>query len=248
MVQSITTPSFKIKEAQTFIQDEIKNLNDTERKLVTKGNTLMGKVKYASLSKIFSHIAAGEKIPKHNYTFRVDGEKISSLINTIQDALQIKPGLIRDITIGSHKFTNLPVYKTESKSQINVYDNYKFLTPKEYQLGRTTFLDVTKLLTKRGEAKAGLSTYYTSFRHSGKEFLDLILRLTMFEIEIDNDLQEFISNVKKIGWTSTISLHGDMRNCIFHVIQKMQFIVIIMLLIQKKRFTIPMYVRKTTTL
>ena len=35
----------------------------------------MGKVKYTSLRKIFSHIAAGEKIPKHNYTFRVDDKK-----------------------------------------------------------------------------------------------------------------------------------------------------------------------------
>ena len=47
------------------------------------GNTLMGKVKYVSLRKIFTYIASGEKIPKHNYTFRVNGEGISSLINTI---------------------------------------------------------------------------------------------------------------------------------------------------------------------
>ena len=38
------------------------------------GNTLMGKVKYVSLRKIFTYIASGEKIPKHNYTFRVYGE------------------------------------------------------------------------------------------------------------------------------------------------------------------------------
>ena len=49
----------------------------------------MGKVKYTSLRKRFPHIAAGEKITKHNYTFGVYGEKISSLINTIQDTLQI---------------------------------------------------------------------------------------------------------------------------------------------------------------
>ena len=70
----------------------------------------------------------------------------------------------------------------------------------------------------------------------------------MFEIEIDNDLQEFISNVKKNGRTSTISLYGDMRNRIFHVIQKIQFTVIIMLLMQKKMITIPMYIRNATTL
>ena len=77
--------------------------------------------------------------------------------------------MIRDVKIGGHKFTNVPVYETGGKSQINVYDNYKLLTPKEVQLERTTFLDVIKLLTKRGEAKAGLSTHYTSFRHSGKK-------------------------------------------------------------------------------
>ena len=77
----------------------------------------MGKVKYSSLKKI-SHIAASEKIPKHNYTCRVEGENTPSLINTVQNTLQIKPGLIREITIGSHKFTNLHVYETGSKSQI----------------------------------------------------------------------------------------------------------------------------------
>ena len=72
-----------MKEAQKLVQDDIENLNDIERKLITNRNTLMGKVKYASLRKTFSHIVVCEKIPKHNYTFRVDGEKISSLINTI---------------------------------------------------------------------------------------------------------------------------------------------------------------------
>ena len=77
--------------------------------------------------------------------------------------------MIRDATIDGHIFTNLPVYETGGKSQVNVYDNYKLLTPKEDQLGRTTFLNVIKLLTKRGEAKARLSTYYISVRHSGKQ-------------------------------------------------------------------------------
>ena len=39
------------------------------------------------------------------------------------------------------------------EKKINLYDNFKLLTPKEDQLRRTTFLDVIKLLTKRGEAK-----------------------------------------------------------------------------------------------
>ena len=61
----------------------------------------------------------------------------------------------------------------------------------------TNVFDVIKLLTERGEAKAGLSTYYTSFRYSVKQCVDLLLRLSMFDIEIDDELHQFISNVKK---------------------------------------------------
>ena len=110
--------------------------------------------------------------------------------------MRMRRFLVKVIFLSGHKFTNLHVYETEGKSQINLYDNYKLLTPKEDQLGWTTFLDVIKLLTKRREAKAGLSKYYTSFRHAGTQFFDLIVRLTMFGRGIDNCLLEFISNVK----------------------------------------------------
>ena len=58
---------------------------------------------------MFKHIASGEKIPKHNHTIRVDGDNIYSLIATIQDTLQIKAGLMIDVTISGYKFTNLLV-------------------------------------------------------------------------------------------------------------------------------------------
>ena len=56
-----------------------------QKKIVTVENILMGKVKYKFLKKTFTYIASGVKIPKHNYTFRVDGEKIYSFINAIQN-------------------------------------------------------------------------------------------------------------------------------------------------------------------
>ena len=40
--QSISTSLFKMKEAKTFIQDEIENLNDREIKIVITGNVLIG--------------------------------------------------------------------------------------------------------------------------------------------------------------------------------------------------------------
>ena len=49
--------------------------------------------------------------------------------------MRMRRFLVKVIFLSGHKFTNLHVYETEGKSQINLYDNYKLLTPKEDQLG-----------------------------------------------------------------------------------------------------------------
>ena len=52
------------------------------------------------------------------------------------------------------------------------------------RVGRHTFALIVKLLTRRGEAKAGLSTYYISLRYSGNIFISMMKRLASFSIEI----------------------------------------------------------------
>lgn len=55
----------------------------------------------------------------------------------------------------------------------------------ENQLGRDTFLDIVKLLTQRGEAKAGLSTYYIKFRHGVATFNDMLIRVDKLQYKAD---------------------------------------------------------------
>ena len=63
------------------------------------------------------------------------------------------------------------------------------MTQEEDQLRRPMILIIIRLLTKWGEANAVLSMYYTTFMYLGKQYGDLLLRLSMFEIKIEDDLQ-----------------------------------------------------------
>ena len=103
------------------------------------------------------------------------------------------------MSIASHWFTNVSVYETEGKAKTGLYDNFQFSTPKVEQVVRPTYFDVLKLLTKRGETKAELSTYYMSFRCYSKLFEDLLLRLRILEFEVNDEVKEIIGIVKK-GW------------------------------------------------
>ena len=110
----------------------------------------------------------------------------------------------------------------------------------------TKFLNIIKLLTKRGK-KVGMSTYYNPFRLSGKQRVDLLLRLSIFEIDIDDELQQFISSVKN-DWlhiydylTLRYAKRIDLK------IKKMLFIVITLLLIQTKKNATPTYIINVTT-
>ena len=89
------------------------------------------------------------------------------------------------------------------------------MTQEEDQLRRPMILIIIRLLTKWGEANAVLSMYYATFMYLGKQYGDLLLRLSIFETKIEDDLQQFISNVKILGWIFMISWHGDIRNRIF---------------------------------
>ena len=59
---------------------------------------------------------------------------ISSSLNTRQDTLQIKPSLIRDVTISGHKFT-----KQVANQKLVYKRTINYLTPEEDQLGDRLF-------------------------------------------------------------------------------------------------------------
>ena len=86
-------------------------------------------------------------------------------------------GLVRDVKFDGHLFINLPVYSSGGKSLMKYYDLYKTLYPIEDRIGRDNFLKVSKLLCKKGEIRAGLSTYYVRIRDTGEVIGRMIKRM-----------------------------------------------------------------------
>ena len=73
---------------------------------------------------------------------------------------------MRNVTIASHKFKNIPVYERDGKCMQSLFKEYQDTLPGDKGSIRfSTFHDIFKLLTMRGESKYGLSTYYIKFRH-----------------------------------------------------------------------------------
>ena len=56
----------------------------------------------------------------------------------------------------------------------------------EKQVGRQTFNDMIKLLTKRGETKAGLSTYYIRMRYASNLFVSMMKRVCNLDSSVNN--------------------------------------------------------------
>ena len=102
-------------------------------------------------------------------------KKISSSVTYIGSNLQVRPGQGRSIRLGSHLFCNLPIYYRGGKNVRTLHDAYA--TSLKTTIGLKTFQDVVKLLTKRGEKKAGLSTYYIRFISLSQVFEGMLQRL-----------------------------------------------------------------------
>ena len=76
IVQSVLASSFERKFIQTFLSKETDRYIDTENKVRAKAKSLMGKVQFASLRKVFQVLKRGRGVPKHNYTYRIDSIKL----------------------------------------------------------------------------------------------------------------------------------------------------------------------------
>ena len=89
--------------------------------------------------------------------------------------LQVRPGKYRSVRLGSHLFRNLPIYDRDGENGRTL--NAAYATSFKNTIGLKTFQDVVKLLTKRGEKKAGLSTYYIRFISLSQVFEGMLQRL-----------------------------------------------------------------------
>ena len=153
----------------------------TDAEAQCKKKSVMGKVQFASLRKVFQVLKRGREVPKHNYTYRIDSSKLSTAMSFIQGGICVRLGVVRDVRIAGNTFKNIPVYERGGKSIESIFDAYcsTFQNQKE-RVGRDTFFELIKLLTKKGESKAGLSTYYINLRYSSKTFVEMMKRVSCF--------------------------------------------------------------------
>ena len=141
----------------------------------------MGKVHFASLQKVIQVLKRGSKVPKHNSMYKIDSSKLSAAISFVQGGLCVKPVVDCDVCIAGNTSNNVPVHEQGGKSIKSFFDAYcSAFQDRQERVGRDTFAELIKLLTKKGESKAGLSTYYISLRYNSKIFVMMMKRVSCF--------------------------------------------------------------------
>ena len=173
IAQSVLATTFSRSECALLYRRSIDS--NPERHLLPPSKKFIGSKKIASLRKVFVVLKDGKDIPKYNYTFRVTPAKLTSAVHYIESTLQVKPGTSRNIKLGGFVFRNLPIFCRGGQSVEDLFHAYK--SSCDETLGLPTFRDLVKSLTKRGETKAGLSTYYIRFRYVGLVFERMLGRL-----------------------------------------------------------------------
>ena len=84
---------------------------EDESAYVSQGKQKIGRNKYTSVQKKYDVLLSGGILPKYNYMFRIDTIKVVSLIQHIQENLQLKAGRLRNVSIACQKFKYISVYE-----------------------------------------------------------------------------------------------------------------------------------------
>mmetsp|Transcript_21013 Transcript_21013/g.29472 ORF Transcript_21013/g.29472 Transcript_21013/m.29472 type:complete len:980 (-) Transcript_21013:30-2969(-) len=201
LVHSLLAKSIPRDQMKIILQQESEQFPD--HPFVQK-QTVIGKVHFASLRRIYNILLDGKNVPKHDYSYRIDSNKLSTAIRFIQDSLCVKPGVVRDVNIAGHLFAAFPVYERGGKSIESLNEAYNNVYNKDERVGMNTFTEIVKLLTKRGESKAGLSTYYIQLRYCGNVFVRMMKRVADFRF-IDMETLNMVKEKTKLflkEWSS----------------------------------------------
>ena len=70
-------------------------------------------------------------LPRYNYIFHIDTIKDVSLMQHIQEKLQLKAGHFHNVTIAGHKFKNIPVYEHVGKCIRSLFKEYQDALPED---------------------------------------------------------------------------------------------------------------------
>ena len=87
------------------------------------------------------------------------------------------------LKVSEFTFDFLLVYSTGSKRFLDLFLEYKDTQVKlsKMCLGKKIFTEVTKFLSKKGESKTELSTYYMKLAHTLSLFTSILQRLNTME-------------------------------------------------------------------
>ena len=147
------------------------------------------------------------EIPKYTYAYRIDAAKLcTAVVQIMQQSLCLKTGVVRDVSIGGHTFRGMPFYERGGKSIESLLEAYREAFVEDKRVGAHTFAEIMRLLTKRGESKCGLSTYYIHFRYFGSVF-----RRMMNRVQELNFTSEGHSNFVKDTVANLIEEWGDIE-------------------------------------
>jgi hypothetical protein len=148
-------------------------------------------------------------VPKHDYTYRIDSAKLNSAIQYAQQSLNVKPGVMRNIKVAGHIFRNMPVYERGGTSVQSLFEGYCAVYDTQSRVGRDTFSELLHLLSKRGETKAGLSTYSINLRYA----------ISIFKLMLDKiGTFDYADNTKKLEAKARIKELKDEWDSIFKFI------------------------------
>jgi hypothetical protein len=145
-----------------------------------KNQTILGTLRFASLRKTHAVLAKGLPLPASTYKYRVPTELLKVAVEFLTSTLSARPGVTRNVKFSNHVFRNMPVYiRGGDPIRENLYKEYGRCQREEgaKAIGKHTFEELTKLLTKKGECKTGLSTYYIKLRYATDQYQKMITRL-----------------------------------------------------------------------
>ena len=149
-------------------EEEEEEEEEEEDDAIPKARKTIGWRRFRTLRALWDIVVNGDPIPKRLYSFRVDQEKLDAAAEYLMAVLHVLPGRCRSVKLDKTgpAINNLPVYDRGGHSINDLFSRYQNDVGRENAIGYPTFASLVKLLTKKGEAKTGLSAYYTRFRHA----------------------------------------------------------------------------------
>lgn len=164
-------------EGEGDFQLELDEPNIKEYRRLLKSKAKMGKMKFASLRSAAGVLVQDKNFPSAAYRCRLNPIKLQSAMEFIQAYLDVRPGIVRNVRMGSAVFENVPIYERGGLSLKNVFDKYCTIVEEERRVGTNMFYAIVKVLTKKGETRCGMSSYYVDLRHHSIIIDRMLLRI-----------------------------------------------------------------------